>query len=242
MKRAVTLALCARLVVACAMMVPLLGSCTGSETGNPSATASLRLGVRTTDASIAAVGETGDAIRVQELWLVIASIAATPCAAGATEVPISQDPIGAELVPGLDVGRLPIGEYCGLHLVLAPSTLSELPVGIPTAPATIAILGTQADELPFAILSATPLDLSIAGAAFTVGEDHTLLLVLDVAAWLRDAVLDSATVVDGLALLDGREHASVTATFETQLTATLHDDLNADGHVDADEAALATIH
>jgi hypothetical protein len=69
-----------------------------------------------------------------------------------------------------------------------------------------------------------------------------MLLAFDVSAWFRDAVLDSATVVDGLALLDGREHPSVTATFETQLTATLHDDLNADGHVDMDESVLATIH
>ena len=242
MKRAVMLALCARLAVASAMAIPLIGGCTGSETGNPSATASLRLGLRSTDPSIATVGDTGNAIRVQELWLSIASIAAVPCAAGVDEVAINQDPIGDDLVPGLEVGKLPVGEYCGLHLVLAPTALSTLPTGIATGSATVAVYGTRADDVPFAVLSAAPLDLSIPGMAFTVSEGRSLLLAFDVSAWLRDAVLDSATLMDGLALLDGREHPSVTATFETQLTATLHDDLNADGQVDADEGALATIH
>jgi hypothetical protein len=135
-----------------------------------------------------------------------------------------------------------VGEYCGLRLLLAPTALSTLPAGVTAGPATVAVYGTRADDVPFAVLSAAPLDLPISGAAFAVREDHTLLLAFDVSAWLRDAVLDSATVVDGLALLDGREHPSVTETFETQLTATLHDDLNADGHVDANEAALATVH
>lgn len=242
MKRAVTLALCARLIAVWAMMVPLLGGCSGSETGNPSATARLRLGLRTTDSSVATVGEVGDAIRVQALWLSIATIAAVPCAGGAEQVPINQDPIAADLAPGLDAGKLPVGEYCGLRLLLAPTALSAQPAGVTAGPATVAVYGTRADAVPFAVLSAAPLDLPIPGAAFNVREDHTLLLAFDVSAWLRDAVLDNATVVDGLALLDGREHPSVTETFETQLTATLHDDLNADGHVDANEAALATIH
>jgi hypothetical protein len=242
MKHAVLLALCTRLAAPCVLAVVLMGGCTGSETGNPSVSASLSLGLRSTDPSLATVGETGDAIRVRELWLSIAGIAAVPCATGAGEVPINQGPIGDDLVPGFDVGNLPAGEYCGLHVVLAPTALSTLPTGVTTGPATVAVYGTRADDVPFAVLSAAPLDLSIPGAAFTVSEGHSLLLAFDVSSWLRDAVLDSASVMDGLAVLDGREHPSVTATFEAQLTATLHDDLNADGHVDADEAALATIH
>jgi hypothetical protein len=242
MKRAVILAPCARLAVACAIAIPMIGGCTGSETGNPSATANLRLAVRATDPSIATVGETGDAIRVEELWLSVTRIAAVPCAAGAEEVAINQEPIGDNLVPGLDAGKLPVGEYCGLRMMLAPTTLSTLPTGVTTGPASVAVYGTRSDDVPFAVLSAAPLDLFIPGAAFTISDGHSLLLAFDVSAWLRDAVLDSAAVVDGLAVLDGREHPSLTATFEAQLTATLHDDLNLDGHVDADEGTLATIH
>jgi hypothetical protein len=214
--------------------------CAGSETGNP--TASLTLGLRATDPTIATVGVPGDAIRVQELWLSIDRIAAVGCAADAPEVAITHGAISGDLAEGLDVGELPVGEYCGLHLQLQPSALSTLPVAAAPGPATIAAYGTRADGLPFAVLSGAPLDLAIPGAVFTVSEGHSLLLAFDVSAWLRDAVLDSATVVDGIAVLDGREHPAVTSTFETQLTASLHDDLNADGHVDADEAALALIH
>jgi hypothetical protein len=240
MKRVVMLATYARLAAACALGIPMAGGCTGSETGNP--TASLRLGLRATDPMIATVGETGDAIRVRELWLSIVSVMGVPCAAGAKEVAISSEPLASNLVPGLEVGKLPVGTYCGLHLILAPTALSMLPAGVTAGPTAVAAYGTRADDVPFAILSAAPLDLAISGPAFAVSEDHNLLLAFDVSAWLRDAVLDSATVVNGLAVLDGRTHPSVTAAFETQLTASLHDDLNADGHVDADEGALATIH
>ncbi len=242
MKRALILSLCARLAAACAMVIPFIGGCAGSETGNPSATASLRLALRATDASIATVGEAGDATRVQELWLSVASMTAVPCVAGAEEVAINQQLVEGNLVSGVDVGDLPVGEYCGLHLLLAPTSLSTLPRGVTTGPASIAAYGTRADDVPFAVLSAAALDLPIPGAAFTVVEGHSLLLAFDVSAWLRNAVVDGATVVNGLAVLDGRDHPSVTAPFEMQLTATLHDDLNADGHVDANEGSLATIH
>jgi hypothetical protein len=241
MKRAFTPSTRARLATACAFMALLAsGACTGSETGNP--TASLRLGLRASDPSIATVGETGDGIRVHALWLSVASISAVGCETGAAEKEVSPSATLLNLAEGLEVGEVATGEYCGLHLRLEPAELSTLPMGAPPGATSIATYGERADGVPFVILSAASLDLTIPGPAFTVNEGHSLLLAFDVSAWLRDAVLDGATVTDGLALLDGREHPALTATFDAQLTASLHDDLNADGHVDDDEGALAAIH
>jgi hypothetical protein len=230
------------LVAVFAVFVPVVfPGCDGSETGNPSL-AKLQLSLRATDPAIASVGDIGNAIRVQELWLSVARIAAVGCGVPAEEVLLSQPMVLGDLARGLDVGELPAGDYCGLHLTLEPVALPTLPAGVAPGMASIGVYGSRADAVPFAILSVAPLDLSIPGTAFTVHDGDALLLAFDVSAWLRDAVLDSATVVDGTAVLDGREHPAITSVFESQLSVSLHHDADADGHVDVDEAALASLH
>ena len=243
MKRAVTPTTRSMFAALCAVVTSIASpGCTGSETGNPSATASLRMGLQASDPSLASVGETGQAIRVSELWLSVASIAAVSCDADAHETAIGQGAIAGELAQGVDVGQLTAGEYCGLRLLLEPAELGTLPAGVVAGAATVAVFGTRADGVPFAVLSAAPLDLAIPGAAFTVSEGASLLLAFDVSAWLRDAVLDSAVDVEGVAVLDGREPPELTPPHETQQTLSLHDDANANGQVDATEGALAGLH
>ena len=218
-----------------------IAGCEGSETGNPSV-GSLQLGLRSTDETIASVVDTDTAVYVEQLWLSVASIGLVGCAPGASEVTLNSENITGDLAQGVTVGDLPGGEYCSVHLRLEPA---DLPVPVPggvALPASIAVSGARADNVPFVILSAAPLDVSIPGPTFTVGNDEAFLLAFDVAAWLRQSVLDSATLVDGTAVLDGREHPSMTSVFDTQLTVTLHHDANANGVVDESEAALATLH
>jgi hypothetical protein len=129
-----------------------------------------------------------------------------------------------------------------VRLRLVAGALPAAPATLPELPASVAIYGARADDVPFAILSAAPLDVSIPGAAFTIGDDEKLLLAFDVSAWLRENVLDTATVVDGTAVLDGREHPALTSTFETQLTVSLHRDDNVNGVVDETETSLARLH
>ena len=225
---------------ALASVVSIVG-CDGSETGNPSI-GSLQLGLRSTDDTIASVVDTDSAIYVEQLWLSVASIGLVGCAAGAPEVTLNSENITGDLAQGVMVGDVPGGEYCSVHLRLELAELPIPPPGGVAGPASIAASGARADNVPFVILSAAPLDVSIPGPAFTVGNEEAFLLAFDVAAWLRASVLDSATLVDGTAVLDGREHPSMTSVFDSQLTVTLHHDANANGVVDESEAALATLH
>ncbi len=224
-------------------LMSLLGAfgCEGSETGNPSV-GSLQLALRSTDDTIASVVDTDSAIYVEQLWLSVASIGLVGCAADAPEVTINSQNLTGDLAQGVAVGEIPAGEYCSVHLRLEAA---ELPVPAPggvAGLASIAVSGARADNVPFVILSAAPLDVSIPGPAFTIRNEEAFLLAFDVGAWLRASVLDTAKLVDGTAVLDGREHPSMTSVFDAQLTITLHHDANVNGVVDESEAALATLH
>jgi hypothetical protein len=220
-------------------LLSLVG-CEGSETGNPSL-GSLQMQLRSTDETIASVVETDNAIHVEQLWLSISSVALVGCGVDAAEVTLNRESITGDLAQGVAVGDIPAAEYCGVRLLLAPASLPVTAPGV-AAPASIAVSGARADGVPFVVLSAAPLDVMVPGTAFTVRENEAFLLAFDIAAWLRAGVLDGATLVDGTAVLDGREHPSVTSVFESQLTVTLHHDANANGVVDESEAALATLH
>ena len=221
----------------CALLAP---ACTGSETGNPSP-AKLQLGLQSSNDSIASELETPGAIHVQQLWLSVESVALLGCDANATETAINPQPLSGDLAQGVPAGVVPSGDYCGARLRLVPGDLAA-PAGVPVLPASVAVQGTRADGVPFAVLSAAPLDVTLPGAAFTVSEQDRLLLAFDVAGWLRANVLDAATVVNGTALLDGRQHPVLTTTFESQVTVSLHRDANGNGAVDPTEAPLAQFH
>ncbi len=230
-----------RLLMSSALIGLLAAGCEGSETGNPTV-GRLQLGVRSTDQSIASVAPTTSAVYVEQLWLSLGGVNLVGCTAGALEVSLTSARITGDLSDGVEVGQVPIGEYCGVHLSFEPSALPVMPPRDTAEPASVAVSGSRADQVPFVILSRAPLDVTVAGPAFTVGKDETFLLVFDVAAWLRANLLDTATVIDGTAVLDGRVHPSITSVFESQLTVTLHRDANDDGVVGDDEGALATLH
>jgi hypothetical protein len=223
--------------VCCAVAAP---GCTGSETGNPSQS-KLQLGLQSSDDSIASELETPGAIHVEQLWLSVESVALLGCAADANETAINQGPLSGDLAQGVLAGAVPVGDYCGARLRLVPGDLTA-PTGLAALPATVVVQGTRADRVPFAILSAAPLDVTLPGAAFSVNEQEQLLLAFDVSGWLRANVLDAAAVVNGSALLDGREHPVLTSTFDSQLTVSLHRDENGNGAVDPTEAPLAGFH
>jgi hypothetical protein len=223
--------------VCCAVAAP---GCAGSETGNPSQ-AKLQLGLQSSDDSIASELETPGAIHVEQLWLSLESVALLGCAANAEETAINEGPLSGDLAHGVTAGDVPSGEYCGVRLRLVPGDLTA-PAGLPALPATVVMQGTRADGMSFAILSAAPLDVTLPGAAFGVSEREQLLLAFDISGWLRANVLDTATVVNGTALLDGREHPVLTSTFDSQLTVSLHRDENGNGAVDPGEVPLAGFH
>jgi len=226
------------LMLACCALAA--AGCTGSETGNPSP-AKLQLGLQSSDDSIASELETPGAIHVEQLWLSVESIGLLGCAANADETAINPSPLSGDLAQGVPAGSVPPGEYCGARLRLVPGNFAA-PAGLPVLPASLAMQGTRADGVPFAVLSAAALDVTLPGAAFSVSERDQLLLAFDVSGWLRANVLDAAMLVNGTALLDGREHPVLTATFEAQLTVSLHQDENGNGAVDAAEAPLAGFH
>jgi hypothetical protein len=221
----------------CALGAP---ACTGSETGNPSQ-AKLQLGLQSSDDSIASELETPSAIHVEQLWLSVESVALLGCDANATETAINPRPLSGDLAQGVPAGVVPSGDYCGAHLRLVPGDLAA-PAGLPALPATVVVQGTRADAVPFVVLSAAPQDVTLPGAVFSVSEQEQLLLAFDVSGWLRANVLDAATVANGTALLDGRQHPALTSTFDSQLTVSLHRDENGNGAVDAGEAPLAGFH
>lgn len=221
----------------CALLAP---ACAGSETGNPSS-AKLQLGLQSSDDSIASELATPGAIHVEQLWLSVESVALLGCDASATETAVNPKPLFGDLAQRVPAGAVPSGDYCGARLRLVPRDFVA-PADLPVLPASVAIQGTRADGVPFAVLSAAPLDVTLLGAPFIVSEQEQLLLAFDVSGWLRANVLDAATVVNGTALLDGRQHPVVTSTFESQLTVSLHHDQNGNGAVDSSEPALAGFH
>jgi hypothetical protein len=215
-------------------------ACTGSETGNPSP-AKLQLGLQSSDDSIASELATPGAIHVEQLWLSVESVTLLGCDANATETAINPKPLSGDLAQGVPAGVVPSGDYCGARVRLVPGNLAA-PADVPVLPASVAVQGTRADGVPFAVLSAAPLDVTLPGALFAVSDQEQLLLAFDVSGWLRANVLDAATVVNGTALLDGRQHPVLTSTFESQVTVSLHRDENGNGAVDAAEAPLAGFH
>jgi hypothetical protein len=228
-----------KLLVLVCCAVPA-AACTGSETGNPSG-AKLQLGLQSSDDSIASELATPGSIHVEQLWLSLESVGLLGCDASATETAINPAPLSGDLAQGVVAGVVPSGDYCGAHLRLTPLDFAA-PAGTPVLPTAVAVRGTRADGVPFAVLSATPLDVTLPGAVFTVSEQEQLLLAFDVSGWLRANVLDAATVANGTALLDGRQHPVLTATFDSQVTVSLHHDENGNGAVDAAEAPLAAFH
>ena len=221
----------------CALLAP---ACTGSETGNPSS-AKLQLGLQSSDDSIASELATPGTIHVEQLWLSVESVTLLGCDASATETAINPKPLSGDLARGVPAGVVPSGDYCGARVRLVPGDFAA-PADLPVLPASVAVQGTRADGVPFAVLSAAPLDVTLPGAVFPVSEQEQLLLAFDVSGWLRANVLDAATVVNGTALLDGRQHPVLTSTFESQVTVSLHHDENGNGAVDATEAPLAGFH
>jgi len=221
----------------CALAAP---GCAGSETGNPSQ-AQLQLCLQSSDDSIASELETPGAIHVEQLWLSLESIAVIGCDANAEETAINPSPLSGDLAQGVPAGSVPSGNYCGAHLRLVPGDFAAA-AGLPALPASVAVQGTRADGVPFVVLSAAPLDVTLPGGAFSVSEQEELLLAFDVSGWLRANVLDTAMVLNGTAVLDGREHPVLTSTFDSQVTVSLHRDENGNGAVDPSEAPLAGFH
>src|SRR5258706_13718699 len=155
----------------CALAAP---GCTGSETGNPSQ-AKLQLSLQSSDDSIASELETPGAIHVEQLWLSVESIALLGCGASAKETAVNPSPLSGDLAQGVPGGAVPPGNYCGAHLRLVPGDLAA-PAALAALPATVVVQGTRADAVPFAVLSAAPLDVTLPRAAVSVAEQEQLLL------------------------------------------------------------------
>jgi hypothetical protein len=214
--------------------------CGGTETGNPGG-ARLELTLRATDPSVATVRGQGQGLRVDELYLSLASVALVGCPDG-HGAGFSDDAVVNLADGALLDGEFPPGEYCGFRFALEPGALPGAGENPNFERATIAVYGASADATAFEIVSGNVLELELPAPAFTLSTEEKLLLAFDVSLWLRENVLDTAVTTDRGLVMDGRDHPAVTERFEMQMAVSLHRDANDNGVVDETEAALAAHH
>ena len=229
-----------------ALALILLGAaaCTGgTETGNP-VTAELRMHGHSSMPQAYAVGTAAGGAVVTGMWMRVPGLAMVDgdCATAVASADgmSAQDYTTAALVE-LAVDDAPM---CAVSIALDPQAPAPTNAPPELAGATVLVTGTLVDGTPFVIRSARAGTLTVGEVAghFRVTADAPgLLLGFDVATWLRDLDLASATPGgDGVIRVDAQNDPLRLAAFEAALArgAELFRDLNQNGEVDGPEDAL----
>jgi hypothetical protein len=227
-----------------ALAAVALAACTGgTETGNP-VTAELRMhGHSSMPHDVAVTTSAGGAV-VTGMWMRVPGLAMLD-ADCATQV-ASADGMGARdyTMPTLVELAVDDAPMCAVQIALDPQ--APAPTGAPPelANQTVLVTGARADGTPFVIRSAKAGTLAIrevAGHFHLTAAAPGLLLGFDVATWLRDLDLASASPGgDGVIRIDATNDPLRAAAFEAAFArgAELFHDVNQNGEVDGPEDAL----
>lgn len=202
------------------------GCAGGTETGNPSFTATLSYTAHSSQPNVA-LRAAGAALRVDSVWLDLADVAlrADP-SCGSSQLDATQ-------VPGLGIGDHATGmhnftsfdgreeRYCSLELPLTRAVESG-PAPNDFAGKSLLLSGGLGDGTPFRIASRKmpTLRLVADGGNFELSrEDAHLLVAFDVAAWLAGVELQAAERTDGAISISETENPALLAQFEANLAA-----------------------
>lgn len=234
---------------ACAALASWSACAGGSETGNPVAPAEIALSVRSSDPDLIALSEGTDGSVLSEAWIAFGELAFLndeQCAMfgeiyGDATTLVIADLAGAGVVVAIDAD--PDG-HCGMVVPL-PARNDVLPAGAPDELRgnSIVLRGERADGTPFLLTHPEDDDLELEATHGVIQAlDRTLLLSFDVAIWMQDVDLDSATVGDdGVIHINAGENVALLDRFELNLECSLelYADGDGNGSVDAADQLLA---
>ncbi|HEV8244681.1 MAG TPA: hypothetical protein VGP93_02900 [Polyangiaceae bacterium] len=225
---------------ACLLISLVLLGCSGTETGNPSATSSLALVAQASDPSVAALG-TGSGVRVASAWLEVSQITTSACGGTQQGEQVLASNFAVEVVSG--AGNAPAlaqtQAFCQVSVQAAAGGVP--PTGAPAelASAAMVVSGTRADGVPFTITSSsTPAVSLLASSAIEPSRYAALLFAFDVSVWFSATDLQAVPLdAHGIALLDGVSHPATLGGFDTQvaLSAALFEDTDENGQLDDSE-------
>ena len=223
----------------------------GSETGNPVAQTSIRLGLHTSRPELVAVSSGAQGTVIEHAWMAFGAFAFMPgaqCAALDQFEHTGGTWLATDLAaPGAHVDvELESGAYCGLVVPLEASS-AELPDAAPTAlrDHSIVVEGRRADGVPFIIThpEQDELELGAIAGTFTIDLDGPgLLLSFDVAKWMDGIDLDRAEVsADQVIHIDQNTNRALLDQFELQVECALalYRDDNGSGALESSDALLA---
>jgi hypothetical protein len=232
-----------------ALLVALLPSCSGTETGNPTPPGKLSLGLRSSDESQVALGMGTAPLVVDGYFQVLGTLAYQKCPAGSDEIvsllEATRTPVELTSGAGLSVEHdLPEGDYCGAWMAALTAVKGDaVPDGLLSD--RLLITGVREDGTPFEVHTDADLRIKLRVATPLPRRDGRVsaVLALDVAAPL--ATLDIAGAVpdaDGTVRIFQRmRDGTLTAEFGAALLASgvLFDDLDDNGRFDAGEPQIA---
>lgn len=215
--------------------------CFATETGNPSA-ALVAVDAHSSDPASVSVRDTDGAVVVDEAWIGFGRFALVPEGGCPTSTGAFEgDALGAgdHSAPGsaaFEIALEDAGTFCALVAPFVPVDGTP-PLGAPPelAGRAIVIVGHLADGTPLRIVSGFEGDVQVT-ESFTLTEDEPGLFVgLDVARWLGDVDLASATrEPDGSIVLDDTRNTALRDALDARVPmgVELYRDEGADGVLD----------
>jgi hypothetical protein len=232
----------------------LVGSCTGTEVGNPVADIRVSLTARSSDAELVIGGGGGDAgttdasatLTIDELWVSLGDVRFVldeDCTAQRDLRGLLEGPFIADLAhaPSPLATDLPRGRYCSVRVSFERAAANDAGAPDGLQDHTVLIRGHRADGVPFSIRTRNKPDFVLHGQneAFRADEaGDALFLAFDAGAWLNGVDLASATPnADGEVVIEPGGEMALLTTFETNLrrSLALFKDGNADGMLADDE-------
>jgi hypothetical protein len=231
-----------------------LAGCTGTETGNPYSV-QLALDAHSSEPTRVAVrvSEGGDV--VEQAWLVLDPIRFVEqrgCAdADGGEAPaLGAADHARDSFTDQDFELVYQGAYCRIDVPLLTADPAALPAGAPVelGGASVLLVGRTAAGAAFRISTTMTPTLPVvavdASGAFAMNpEQNEVLLGFDVAGFLRDVDLSTATLeADGSIIIDATHNPDLLRAFEMSLGAgmELYRDVDGSGTLDGpDEVLLA---
>lgn len=237
-------------VVFIALIALASGCAGGTETGNPSFTATLSYTGYSSDPSAIALRAAGSVAAVESAWFELDRIvsAASSCGTGA-EAPFVVSALGlGDHAAGKHNSisfRTSPGDFCGIDV---PFKRVADAMGAPDALAGQGLLmtGKLADGTPFTIVSgATPvIRLQATSDGFSLNEgERDLLLGFDFATWLSGVDFSSAERGGDAILISEGSNPALLESFEAALAAglRLYRDRDGDGVLDTNPEELARV-
>jgi hypothetical protein len=227
-----------------------LGCTSGTETGNPSLTASLSFSAHSSKPDVVAVREGAASVVVSEVWLSLGPVALVEgddCGDGAERFESAALGVGnhAATQPGHTDLSVEAAGYCSLELDFVRS--AAIPEGAPAALSgrSIAVSGELADGTSFLLVSGFEgrVPVLAVDTSFALSEgDAAMLLGFDLAAWLEHIDLDAVPREDdGSISIDAERNTELVTAFEAALPngLELYRDRDADGRLDDNPELIA---